>query len=364
MNQDFISKAKYELEEANIDDCFSQLDKFYEQISKKNSTFLLHDQLIKIKIRHKSLKSFLLGNLITYEKYVIHQNKIVDSLIHFFKNLYKKLKQFQNSTLQNTVAGILKIEMNINNITKEQAQDIIEKITIYSNIEHQNLKFTYLKEGSVIIGFEIIRDYTLIVKLKSLIRKGFIKDAVLLQIDDEVVDRFCEIMVDFEQDLSVDLPKTKLLETSTTVSPTKTNTNNYNAHRLAVKIEESVLGNGIWDKVTVRLPNSSYILNKVTYENNRLSILFEYSDSSSYQPLNFGFTLSSFGIIPTEINENDEFLVIGIEAGSDVNAERNPLRSFPSWYGGNGYQDDYVNAKLENKQNSTLGEICNLAASF
>lgn len=81
--------------------------------------------------------------------------------------------------------------------------------------------------------------------------------------------------------------------------------------RLPAKIEETVLENGIWDKVTVLIPNSSYILNEVKYENNTLSIVFIYTDNSTSESANFAFMLSAFGINPNAVNAEDTFVVIG-----------------------------------------------------
>jgi len=86
-----------------------------------------------------------------------------------------------------------------------------------------------------------------------------------------------------------------------------------NPKRLPAKIEQH---NGKWEKITVRIPDSSYILNEVKYENNKLSILFVYTANSPGEPANFSFMLSAFGINANTISENDQFLVAGSVSGS------------------------------------------------
>ena len=41
-------------------------------------------------------------------------------------------------------------------------------------------------------------------------------------------------------------------------------------HTLLTKIEETKLGNNQWDKVSVMLPNNSYKIAKVVYQDNQL----------------------------------------------------------------------------------------------
>lgn len=118
-------------------------------------------------------------------------------------------------------------------------------------------------------------------------------------------------------------------------------------HRLAVKIEETVLANGIWDKVTVKIPNSSYILTEVKHQNNKLSILFEYS-AENYEPMNFAFMLSAFGINPNNVAESDDFLVVGIDAGASGSEKAGATDVFPGWFGSNGYQGSFVLVEQEN----------------
>jgi len=121
-----------------------------------------------------------------------------------------------------------------------------------------------------------------------------------------------------------------------------------NKHRLAVKLEETVLGNGTWDKVTVKIPNPSYILSEVKHQNNKLSILFEYSDGASYNPQNFSFMLSAFGVNPNNVSENDEFVVVGIEDSADTPERQAAFQSVPGWLNRDNYQGSFVLAEQEN----------------
>lgn len=86
-------------------------------------------------------------------------------------------------------------------------------------------------------------------------------------------------------------------------------------HRLLSKIEETKLGNNIWDKVTVMVPNTSYQLNKVTYENNTLTVLFDYSQTKS-KPSYFTFNLSDYNINFQQIGEQAAYRVIAKPAYS------------------------------------------------
>jgi len=118
-------------------------------------------------------------------------------------------------------------------------------------------------------------------------------------------------------------------------------------HRLAAKIEETVLNNGVWDKIIVKIPNPSYILTEVKHENNKLSILFEYNDEA-YEPMNFAFMLSAFSIDPNSVAEDDDFLVVGCDAGSSVNEKAGATDIFPGWFGSNGYMGSYVLTEQQN----------------
>jgi len=125
-----------------------------------------------------------------------------------------------------------------------------------------------------------------------------------------------------------------------------------NKHRLAVKLEETVLGNGNWDKVTVKVPNPSYILSQVKYQNNKLSILFEYSDGNGYNPQNFSFMLSAFGVNPSDVSESDEFLVVGIENSASSPERLAAVQSFPGWLTRDNYKSDFVLPVQENARKS------------
>lgn len=115
-------------------------------------------------------------------------------------------------------------------------------------------------------------------------------------------------------------------------------------HRLASKIEETPnVGSGKWNKVTVFLPNKSYALSKVELQNGQLSIVFDFSDNSTYDSVPFSFLLSGFGIDVSLITDNTKYLVIGIQNPNDVE-RNNSLSSFPGWYetNGNKYDKSYI----------------------
>ena len=86
------------------------------------------------------------------------------------------------------------------------------------------------------------------------------------------------------------------------------NTSKAQTHRLLSKIEETNRG---WDKVTVMLPNNSYELSKVSYENNTVLILFDYTKTKDdYKTNYFTFNLSDYKINCKQISEQASFLVI------------------------------------------------------
>lgn len=87
-------------------------------------------------------------------------------------------------------------------------------------------------------------------------------------------------------------------------------------HRLLSKIEETKRGNNIWDKVTVMLPNSSYELSKVSYENNTLLVVFNYTQTKGGTQTYFTFNLSDYKIDQEQINEQAAFQVIAKKKNS------------------------------------------------
>jgi len=108
------------------------------------------------------------------------------------------------------------------------------------------------------------------------------------------------------------------------------NTCNAQTHRLLSKIEETKRGNNIWDKVTVMLPNQNYTLNKVSYENNTLLVLFDYTKAISPKATYFTFNLSDYKIDCQQISEQAGFQVIGNPKGSrfsTVNWVSNGIRN-------------------------------------
>jgi len=123
-------------------------------------------------------------------------------------------------------------------------------------------------------------------------------------------------------------------------------------HRLASKVEETPnVGSGNWNRVTVFLPNDSYVLSKVELQNNQLSIVFDFSDDSTYDPIPFSFLLSGFGINTSFINDNTNFLVVGIKNPTDQ--ERiDSINSLGSdWFNNENYYNTYI-SKLVLKENS------------
>lgn len=116
-------------------------------------------------------------------------------------------------------------------------------------------------------------------------------------------------------------------------------------YRLAVKLEETSLGNGVWDKVTVKVPNSSYMLTEVKHENNKLSVLFCYTDGNNYNPMDFSFMLSAFKINPNDVAETDEFLVACIEDSAPKPEKQATSLLSPSeteWFDQQDYKFKYV----------------------
>jgi|GEM_PF-1996140 len=124
-------------------------------------------------------------------------------------------------------------------------------------------------------------------------------------------------------------------------------------HRLASQIEETPnIESGNWNKVTVYLPNSTYVLSIVELQNNQLSIVFDFTDNATYEPTEFVFLLSGFGIDTNQINKNTKFFVIAIDKLSDL--ERgNEKFSQIDWYetSGNQYSKSYI---FEDQKGSDL----------
>lgn len=124
-------------------------------------------------------------------------------------------------------------------------------------------------------------------------------------------------------------------------------------HRLASKIEETPnIGSGNWNRVTAFLPNSSYVLSKVELQNNQLSIVFDFTDNTNYEPTPFAFLLSGFGIDASLITDNTTYLVVGIQNPTEM--ERNiSTNSFTiNWFndGNQKYNDSYIFNEQINSQ--------------
>jgi len=96
------------------------------------------------------------------------------------------------------------------------------------------------------------------------------------------------------------------------------NTQDNNAQKLLAKIEQV---NGKWDKVTVRIPNSTYTLNEVKFQNGLLSVTFVYTDSSTNEPVNFAFMLSAF-IDINSVSADDKFVVETIDGNTQTNSNQ------------------------------------------
>lgn len=122
-------------------------------------------------------------------------------------------------------------------------------------------------------------------------------------------------------------------------------------HRLASKVEETPnTGSGNWNKVTVCIPNSTYILSKVVLQNDQLSIVFDFSDATTYAPAPFAFLLTGFGINTSLLTDSTNFLVLGVQNPTDVERE-DSINSFPEWF-----DDDtltYKNTYLSERQMSS-----------
>lgn len=101
------------------------------------------------------------------------------------------------------------------------------------------------------------------------------------------------------------------------------NTQDNNTQGLPAKIEQV---NGKWDKVTVRIPNSSYALNEVKFQNGILSVTFVYSDSSLDEPVNFAFMLSAF-INLDSVKDDDKFVVKTIDGNAQTNSDQQSTMS-------------------------------------
>jgi len=99
------------------------------------------------------------------------------------------------------------------------------------------------------------------------------------------------------------------LFTTTCEAQTKTNTQT-ETHTLLTKIEETKLGYGEWDKVSVMLPNASYKIAKVVYQDNQLVVLFNYTSKEENKPRPYVFYLSDYKIDYKKVGENDAVYVL------------------------------------------------------
>jgi len=95
------------------------------------------------------------------------------------------------------------------------------------------------------------------------------------------------------------------------------NTCKAQTHRLLSKIEETERNNNVWDKITVMLPHQNYTLNKVTYENNTLLVLFEYTRTIDASKTLFTFNLSDYGIDCQTISVEAAFRVVANPKGTE-----------------------------------------------
>jgi len=111
-------------------------------------------------------------------------------------------------------------------------------------------------------------------------------------------------------------------------------------HRLLSQIEETKLGNNIWDKVTVMLPNNGYTLNKVSYENNTILVLFDYAKLNKGKATYFTFNLSDYKIDCQQVSAKTAFQVI-------AKPKESILRGF----------DCPPNCVIETGNNSVLGDF-------
>jgi len=130
-------------------------------------------------------------------------------------------------------------------------------------------------------------------------------------------------------------------------------------HRLASKIEETPnTGSGNWNRVTVCIPNKTYVLSKVELQNDQLSIVFDFTDTTTYEPAPFAFLLSGFGIDTNLLTDNTRYLVVGVQSPTDAERD-NSTNSFPEWYNNSDevYKNRYVLDEQENSQ-SMKKAIC------
>ncbi len=83
---------------------------------------------------------------------------------------------------------------------------------------------------------------------------------------------------------------------------------------LLTKIEETKLGNDQWDKVSVMLPNATYKISKVVYEENTLVVLFTYTDNRANRERPYTFYLSDYKIDYKKVSANDAVYVLARHA--------------------------------------------------
>jgi len=121
-------------------------------------------------------------------------------------------------------------------------------------------------------------------------------------------------------------------------------------HRLVSQIEETPeVGSGNWNKITVLIPNNTYVLSKVELQNNQLSVVFDFSDASNYSPIPFSFFISGFGIDTSLITDDTNYLVIGIQNPTDQ--ERiSSKNSNHAWFSNQDYSQ-FIQ-RLANQENS------------
>jgi len=122
-------------------------------------------------------------------------------------------------------------------------------------------------------------------------------------------------------------------------------------HRLVSQIEETpAVGSGNWNKVTVLVPNNTYVLSKVELENNQLSVVFDFSDVSTYDPVPFPFLLSGFGIDTSLITDDTNYLVVGVQNPTEQERRDSKNSSNSAWFSNQNYLQ-YIQ-QLGNQENS------------
>jgi len=196
-NIELIEQARKHLELSQHEACFGKLDTFFKRIKVLHESPIheLYNHLSLLKTKYHRLMKEQREGIISYEQYDLYLTRISAALYAFFDSIIDENKQHvSNKNIlkrllhSDSIKIILSLNGNFNDFSKEEAIKVTVEIRdILGLADEKQFIYLNIESGSILINIKTVRNYELMIKLKSLAKLNIIDNLISIRCSDIIL---------------------------------------------------------------------------------------------------------------------------------------------------------------------------------